>query len=237
MAAIDPDATPEFEGNEDSNKPPRATLKIVRPPPGLDLDDDDDDDEDYEDEGDESEEDSDDEEINGGPSDKEKAKKLREAAALKDLEDAMEGDDSDDSDDEVDIKAAISKLIKGKAPATDEDEENEDDDDEGLELEEIVVCTLDPQNVSETFVHVAILIFLLLTENLKSTTNNLLTSPSAKEKGSFSRLQELIPYTLLEIIFSPPSLIGYWMMMMMMMMMTATSTKSTISRPMRTCWI
>jgi FK506-binding nuclear protein len=152
MAAVDPDAAPEFEDDVDSSKPPRATLKIVRPPPGLDFDDEEDDDDYEEDEGDESDEDSDDEEVNGGPSDKEKAKKLREAAALKDLEEAMEEDDSEGDDDEIDIKAAISKLIKGKAPAIDDDEddEDEDDDDEGLELEEIVVCTLDPQKVGVT---------------------------------------------------------------------------------------
>ncbi|KAL1970084.1 hypothetical protein VTN77DRAFT_6489 [Rasamsonia byssochlamydoides] len=136
MAAIDPDAAPEYEDGADTSKPPRATLKIVRPPPGMDLDDDD---EDYEDE---SDEDSEDEEINGGPSDKEKAKKLREAAARKEMEDAMDEDDSEGEGD-IDIKSAISKLIKGKAPAKDGDDD--DDDDESLELEEIVVCTLDPE--------------------------------------------------------------------------------------------
>jgi FK506-binding nuclear protein len=138
MAAIDPDAPSEIDDGVDSNKPARATLKIVRPPPGLDFDDDDDDDEDDEDD------DEDEEEINGGPSDKEKAKKLREAAALKDLEDAVAGDEGESDDDDIDVKAAISKLIKGKAPAT---EDEDDDDDESLELEEIVVCTLDPQTV------------------------------------------------------------------------------------------
>ncbi|KKA21534.1 Peptidylprolyl isomerase [Rasamsonia emersonii CBS 393.64] len=136
MAAIDPDAAPEYEDDYDSSKPPRATLKIVRPPPGMDMDEDDDD---YEDE---SDEDSEDEEINGGPSDKEKAKKLREAAARKEMEDAMDEDDSDGAGEEVDMKSAISKLIKGKAPAKDGDD---DDDDESLDLEEIVVCTLDPE--------------------------------------------------------------------------------------------
>ncbi|KAL2012018.1 hypothetical protein VTN00DRAFT_4736 [Thermoascus crustaceus] len=140
MAAIDPSVEPEYE-DADSSKPARATLKIVRPPPGMDIDDDDDD-EDYEDDG-ESDEDSDDEEVNGGPSDKEKAKKLKEAAALKEMEDAMD-EDSDSGDGDIDIKSAISKLIKGKAPATG-DEDDEEGSDEGLELEEIVVCTLDPE--------------------------------------------------------------------------------------------
>ncbi|KAJ0419448.1 hypothetical protein BJY00DRAFT_302187 [Aspergillus carlsbadensis] len=138
MAAIDPDETPDFE--DDSSRRPRATLKIVRPPPGLDLDEDEDDD-DYED--DEDEDSDDDEEFNGGPSDKEKARKLRAAAALKEMEEAMEEDDSDDGE-EFDLKAAISKLVKGKAPATDDDDED-DESDEGLELDEMVICTLDPE--------------------------------------------------------------------------------------------
>lgn len=134
MAAIDPDAAPQYEDDVDS-KPPRATLRLVRPPPGMELD------EDYEDEED-SEEESNDEEVNGGPSDKEKAKRLKEAAALKVLADAMDEDDSE-GEEEVDIKTAISKLIKGKAPATDGD--SDDDSDEELDLEEIVICTLDPE--------------------------------------------------------------------------------------------
>ncbi|KAE8356497.1 hypothetical protein BDV28DRAFT_127084 [Aspergillus coremiiformis] len=141
MAAIDPDEEPDFDGH-DTNKRPRATLKIVRPPPGLDLEDESD--EDYEDE---DSDDSDDEELNGGPSDKEKARKLRELAALKEMEEAMDEDDEDEDDEEedeeFDLKAAISKLVKGKAPATDDDEDDESD--EGLELDEMVVCTLDTE--------------------------------------------------------------------------------------------
>ena len=142
MAAIDPDETAALELLEEGDKP-RATLKLVRPPPGLDLDDSDEDDDDFEDD---SEEDSDDEEINGGPSDKEKARKLKAAAVMKEMEEAMLDDDEEDSEDaEIDLKAAISKLIKGKAPATDDDEE--DDEEESLELDENVVCTLDPERV------------------------------------------------------------------------------------------
>lgn len=148
MAAIDPDETPEFEDG-DSSKPSRATLKIVRPPPGLDLDEDDEDDEDYSDV--EDDEDSDDEEVNGGPSDKEKARLLKKAAAQKELEDAMDEDDEDESDDgEFDLKAAISKLIKGKGPANDDDE-SDDESDEGLDLDESVICTLSPEKVSVLF--------------------------------------------------------------------------------------
>lgn len=139
MAAIDPDETPEHEDGVDSSRP-RATLKIIRPPPGLDLDDEDDED------SDDDEEDSDDEETNGGPSDKEKARKLKEAAALKDMEDDDEEEDDDDDDEEFDLQAAISKLVKGKAPATDEDDDDESD--EGLDVDEMVVCTLDPEKVN-----------------------------------------------------------------------------------------
>ncbi|KAL4922882.1 hypothetical protein BDW62DRAFT_171942 [Aspergillus aurantiobrunneus] len=138
MAAIDPDETPDFE--DDNTRRPRATLKIIRPPPGLDLDGDSEDD--YEDDDDEDSED--DEELNGGPSDKEKARKLKEAAYKKELEEAMEEDDDSDEGEEFDLKAAISKLVKGKAPATDDDDED-DESDEGLELDEMVVCTLDPE--------------------------------------------------------------------------------------------
>ncbi|KAJ5105356.1 hypothetical protein NUU61_002703 [Penicillium alfredii] len=141
MAAIDPDEAPEYEDDAESSKPSRATLKIVRPPPGLDLDESD---EDYSDE-DDDEDSEDDEEVNGGPSDKEKARKLKAAAAKKDLEDAMEDDDEEDDDDDegFDLKAAISKLIKGKAPATDDDEDDESE--EGLDLDENVICTLNPE--------------------------------------------------------------------------------------------
>ncbi|KAL4869520.1 hypothetical protein BDV12DRAFT_167874 [Aspergillus spectabilis] len=139
MAAIDPDETPDFE--DDTTRRPRATLKIVRAPPGLDLDEDSED-EDYED--DDEEDSEDDEEINGGPSDKEKARKLRAAAALKEMEEAMDEDDDSDDGEEFDLKAAISKLVKGKGPATDDDEDD-DESDEGLELDEMVVCTLDPE--------------------------------------------------------------------------------------------
>ncbi|KAK2800956.1 peptidylprolyl isomerase fpr4 [Emmonsiellopsis sp. PD_5] len=145
MAAIDPDALPEFDGEADANKPPRATLKIVRAPAGMDLDDDSDD-EDYDfDEDEDSEEEDSEDETNGGPSDPAKVKKARQAAALKEMEDAMEEDDEDEDDDndDIDLKAAISKLIKGKARATDDDDESDFSD--GLELEESVVCTLDPE--------------------------------------------------------------------------------------------
>ncbi|KAL4787290.1 hypothetical protein BJX76DRAFT_345591 [Aspergillus varians] len=138
MAAIDPDETPDLE--DDSTSRPRATLRIVRPPPGMDFDEDSEDE--YED--DDEEDSEDDEEVNGGPSDKEKARKLKEASYLKELEEAMEEDDESDDDEDFDLKAAISKLVKGKAPAMD-DEDEDDESEEGLDLDEMVVCTLDPE--------------------------------------------------------------------------------------------
>ncbi|EEH47631.1 uncharacterized protein PADG_03715 [Paracoccidioides brasiliensis Pb18] len=144
MAAIDPDCEPEFDADTEG-KPPRATLKIVRPPPGMDLDDDSDD-SDYEgDSGDEDENKDSEDESNGGPSDPAKQKQARQLAAMKEMADAMDEDeDEDESDgDDIDLKAAISNLIKGKAKATGDDDEN--DTSEGLEMEEVVVCTLDPQ--------------------------------------------------------------------------------------------
>lgn len=151
MAAIDPDASPEFSEEFSEDKKPRATLKIIRAPDGMFEDDDDEsDDEDYEDVDSDEEEDSDDE-SNGGPSDPVKAKMAKKAAALKELEDAMDEDESDDGDDE-DLKAAISKLIKGKGKAFDDEEDSDDDDGEGLELEEVVVCTLDPERVCFLFI-------------------------------------------------------------------------------------
>nr|KMM65424.1 FK506-binding protein 4 [Coccidioides posadasii RMSCC 3488] len=139
MAAIDPDALPELEDEASAHKPPRATLKIVRPPPGLDLDDDEDD-EDYSDI--EDDDASSDDEANGGPSDPTKAKLAKQAAKLKEMEGAMDEDEDDSDGDDIDLKAAISKLIKGKGKVTDDSGSEGSDD---LELEEVVDCTLDPE--------------------------------------------------------------------------------------------
>ena len=180
MAAIDPDEEPDFDGH-DTNQRPRATLRIVRAPPGLDLEDDSDDD--YEDV--DSDEESDDEEPNGGPSDKEKARKLKELAALKEMEEAMDEDDEDedeDEDGEFDLKAAISKLVKGKGPATDSDEDDEED--EGLELDEMVVCTLDTEKVRSLPL---LALRPVLTMMPHRTSNSLWTSPSLRMSVFSSR--------------------------------------------------
>lgn len=140
MAAIDPDETPEHEDGIDPSRP-RATLKLIRPPPGLNLDEDDDEDSDE----DEDDEDSDEEETNGGPSDKEKARKLKEAAALKEMEEDDDEDEDDEEDGDFDLQAAISKLVKGKAPASADDDDDDDESEESLDVDEAVVCTLDPE--------------------------------------------------------------------------------------------
>lgn len=151
MAAIDPDAVPEYEDEAQASKAPRATLKIIRPPPGLDYDDDDDDNEDDEDEDD----DESDDETNGGPSDPARKKKAMLGAALKDMDDGMEEDDDDDEEGETDLAAAISKLVKGKGKAM--DDEDDSDSDEDLELDEVVVCTLDPERVCSHFIYKPVL--------------------------------------------------------------------------------
>lgn len=179
MAAIDPDETPELEDGVDPSRP-RATLKIIRPPPGLDLDEEEDDEDDEDDE-----EDSDDEETNGGPSDKEKARKLKEAAALKDMMEDDDEEDDDEDDEEFDLQAAISKLVKGKAPATDDDDDDESD--EGLDVDEMVVCTLDPEKVK---LQQPMTIPILDEANrnlLCSTTSSLLTSLSLRASAFSSR--------------------------------------------------
>lgn len=177
MAAVDPDEEPDFD--DGSNKRPRATLRIIRAPPGMDLGDSDDDWED---------EDSDDEELNGGPSDKEKARKLKELAALREMEEDEDEDDEDDEDEEFDLKAAISKLVKGKAPATDDDEED-DESDEGLDLEETVVCTLDPAQVG--FNRYLVIFGTTLMMIHCRPTSNLWTSLSPRMSASSSR--SLVP--------------------------------------------
>ena len=167
MAAIDPSADPE--GDEDEIARPRATLKVLRLP--LDAEDfegdsDSEDDIDMEDmEGrfgdvedldtDESEE----EDVNGGPSDPSKSKQAKRDALRKAIEKeiAAEGVDVDMDVDDLDdgepngVNGIVkSSKAKGKMPASDEDDEDEDseiDSEEGGEVEEFVICTLDPSKV------------------------------------------------------------------------------------------
>ncbi|QUC18331.1 uncharacterized protein UV8b_02572 [Ustilaginoidea virens] len=161
MAALDPTAQPEAD--EEGNVPsvPRSTLRLVkRAFPGLDEDEDEDDEIDDEymkamlaasDDDDDDEE----EEANGGPSDPAKAKKQKQAAAIKALLEATQDKDDDDDEEMEDAKPNGAKSKdkskdkskvkpkdeakdkskgkgkgKGKANAVEEEEEDDEEDDE-----------------------------------------------------------------------------------------------------------
>ncbi|KAF2640155.1 hypothetical protein P280DRAFT_469862 [Massarina eburnea CBS 473.64] len=154
MAAIDP--TADFDGD----KPARATLKLIREVEDSD-DEDDEDDEDYDDDDVEGiraklreagvlgsdddtdmSEDGSEDEKNGGPSDPVKSKKAkREALALK-LKEELEAEEM-----ELDnVANGANGKSKGKAKVDAEDlSSDEDEEDEDDEVEELVLCTLDPE--------------------------------------------------------------------------------------------
>lgn len=135
MAAIDP--TEELDEEDKGKKPPRATLKLIRAPNDFPIIGDDSDD--------------DDEAVNGelsGPS------KIEEAKNKSVPNGAPENESEEDiEDDDIARKALLSNLLKGKAPATGDEEDDEDDslDIEGNDLEETVICTLEPEKVSAPF--------------------------------------------------------------------------------------
>jgi len=152
MAALDPSAEPEEDGPTKTSKP-RATLKIIREPLLMDMEDEDDSDFD-EDEmnallAEEDDDESEDENVTGGPSDPAKSKKARKAAAAeqlrKELQDNME----------VDAENGMRLERTGNVSVADEDKDDEDEDDEDDEdfdePEEFVLCTLDPEQVCLTF--------------------------------------------------------------------------------------
>lgn len=155
MAAIDPSEEPELENAVDKQKV-RSTLKVVRV---MDDGDDSEDDDFDEDEMDEDEESDDEEaETNGGPSKvpskKDILKAIADAEAEDDDEDEEDDDDEEEGDSEDDAAAEeiLSRLMKqakkGKSKALNgEDEDSDDDDAESLEMDEVVVCTLDPEKV------------------------------------------------------------------------------------------
>ena len=164
MAAIDPSAEPEGE----DGVVPRATLKVIRQSLLDDEDDDDDDDSEFDQEQMErllaeeysDESDEDDEEVNGGPSDPSKSKKAKLEAAKRDVQkliadqgmDMDEDEDEDDSEDDDEVPNGINGIAKsakalGKLPASDEDDD-EDEDMDDVEVEEFVICTLDPNKVT-----------------------------------------------------------------------------------------
>lgn len=173
MAAIDPSATPERTGTLDGETRPRATLKLVydtNPGEGSETDEESDEEDEQlralladhesenEDEDDESS--SDDEEKNGGPSDPSKTKKARKEAAMLQMMKALAEAAQDDSETEMNVDESpqtngASKTLKankgkGKAIADDLEDESLGGDDTGDSMdgmEEVVVCTLDPEKV------------------------------------------------------------------------------------------
>ncbi len=114
-------------------------------------------DEEEDEEEEDDEEDSDDEEEkNGGPSDPSKTKKARKQAALEQILAAMAGNEDEDEDQmEVDASPKVNGTAKpvdkgkGKAVDADDDGHEEDLEDrlENLGMEEMVICTLDPEKV------------------------------------------------------------------------------------------
>ena len=174
MAAIDPSATPEHTGSLDGDAKPRATLKLVydtNPGQESDSDEGSDEDEEYlkallagresEDEDEDDESSSDDEEKNGGPSDPSKTKKARKEAAFQQMLKAV-AEAANDSENEMDVDGSPqvngvskkSKVDKGKGKAVAEDSGDEslgeDDTEDSMDgMEEVVVCTLDPEKVGD----------------------------------------------------------------------------------------
>ena len=176
MAAIDPSAKIKHTGIANGNAPPRATLKMVYDPSGPSDEDLEDSDSEGSDEylkslidgresdglSDEDDEDksSAEEEKNGGPSDPSKLKKARkEAAAQKFLDALAEQSNDKDEDGELELdqkpkvngitKPSVAQKGKGKEKAAISDKEDEEDV-EGTAngMEEVVICTLDPEKVS-----------------------------------------------------------------------------------------
>lgn len=205
MAAIDPSEPAELEDTPNGTTRPRATLKIIRQTGDFEDDDSEDDSEDEEymrallaesDSDDEDEEAED--EANGGPSDPSKSKKARKQAALAQLMESIKSNDDSDQEmeDATEGTNGVKADKKGKAKASSDDEEedssDDDDDDEGIEVEEFVLCTLDPEKVRPVK-----LFQLTHTNTLSRTTSNPWTSPSARTSVSSSLLPVLTRSTLL----------------------------------------
>ncbi|RDA85772.1 hypothetical protein CP532_6314 [Ophiocordyceps camponoti-leonardi (nom. inval.)] len=166
MAALDPTAEPQADDDGSIPSVCRSTLRIIKGTfPGADSDDDDDD-EDLDDDfvkslfshslrhDDDDDEDDEDDEPNGGPSDPAKAKKQKQAAAVKKLMEATkdEAEDEDMQDAKPNGTKGKDKAKgkgKGKAKDHDSDQESEEDSDDcsdcDEDLENYVVCTLDTQ--------------------------------------------------------------------------------------------
>ena len=204
MAAIDPSAEPEFSGTATSDSAVRATLKLVRQPMDMEDDEDDEDEDDEEDEEGDSDEDnilrtllngalsevehsSSDEEKNGGPSDPAKTKKARKEAAFEQLKKALAEDraESMDVDGAKGTNGIGAKADKGKVKATgNEPDDSEEGDSEDLEIEEFVICTLDPSKVrctNSSYMHGG------LADLCPRTTSNRLISQLVKMNVFFSK--------------------------------------------------
>lgn len=172
MAAIDPSAAPKHTGTVNGDMKPRATLKLVydaNPGQDSDSDEDSDEEEEYlkallagresEDEDKDEESSSEDEEKNGGPSDPSKTKKARKEASLLLMMKAIAEAPNDNKDEmDVDESPQVNGLSekstankgKGKAVAEDAEDESlgEGDTEDSMDgMEEVVVCTLDPEKV------------------------------------------------------------------------------------------
>lgn len=173
MAAIDPSAAPEHTGTVNGDIKSRATLKLIYDTNlGQNSDSDEDEEDQYlnnllagresgdEDEDEDDESSSDDEERNGGPSDPSKTKKARKEAAMQQMMKAL-AEAQNDSEDEMDMSGSPrmngmskkGKVDKGKGKAVADDAEGEslgenDSEDSMDGMEEVVVCTLDPEKVS-----------------------------------------------------------------------------------------
>ena len=204
MAAIDPSAPAEVVQGPNGELPPRATLTIIREP----MDADEDDEEDSDDEeylkallagSDEDLSDEEGAEKNGGPSDPSKSEKARMLKAAAEIRAAAE--EAEDMD--VDVKNGVngpkakSDKGKGKGKATGKDADKdaeEEDDDEETEIEEFVLCTLDPAKVSTASPLIACLEGVVLRSVCAiRTTSNRSTLPSTSMSRSFSRFPALMP--------------------------------------------
>ena len=187
MAAIDPSAAPEHTGTVNGDTRPRATLKLVYDTnPGQDTDSDDGSDEEEEqlrallagreseDESEDDESSSDDEEKNGGPSDPSKTKKARKEAALQEMIKAL-AETQNDSESEMDVDelpqvngtSKKPKMDKGKGKAIAGDSEDESPGENETEdsmdgMEEVVVCTLDPEKVGDCMCFIYFSKFMLI---------------------------------------------------------------------------
>ncbi|KAL2125396.1 hypothetical protein VTJ04DRAFT_1761 [Mycothermus thermophilus] len=155
MAAIDPTAEPQTDGQGNVPSIPRSTLKIWK----ANVDEEDEE----EDErlqkllgGGDDESSDDDEEVNGGPSDPSKAKKARRDAAIKKLMEATKEESDEEMEDASDKPNGSKNKNKGKGKATDEDDESDDDEEPEFHMDEYVVCTLDTERIYQQPIDITI---------------------------------------------------------------------------------